>query len=531
MTTDESTHPSNLVPSEPRELTARSSALARRALDDIAHMAPSSHQIEHLLSTFHRGYDVDAYARAAQAIIQFAPYLDIKDDNIGTLALFLVGTHDALFTPGGVPRPLEATTEYHGERYFPPNQEFRSLLLAALQSLVGPVTDPIDAVVVIFSKSGRRTRIRAARWLALPDIPNAVSLLQDALAHTQDEFFTLALRYALLFHDKEDLDTIVHAIADYAARCSSDKELDWCFDKLWSFRFSPLSAETLGRLACTLSTSHHEHDRRAAATLVLAFFNGPDSPNDPGTGIKRLKYCSDDVLEGLTRIAWQEHLRLRHLHEPYISLHVGARGALYDALVRLDDEIGAPSPLDFPDPGDRDCFQNNFVELLQLLDHGRQRAEIEAASRTLRDASSHAPTYPVLERLVKNLLSAGYVDFDLLTRARGLVELAKHRYQGPIESVNSHYYLARTYFHMADHVQAINHYRRAIRARQALSADAEPDPSLGPDLLNVHYGLAASLYELGRLEDALPSFETAAHLGHPTAPEMVLRCKQEMDKP
>jgi len=587
MATHESTDSSSLVPSASKDLTLRSSVLVRRALDDIARIAPSLEEIHRVLSAG-VGVDLDAYGAAAKAIIDLTPSLHIQDDRVGTLVFQLVYALQRFFPSEG---EAVLTRSCRGERYFPPNEELRDLLVRALQSLVGPFSDPIDAVIAAFTRGGRATRIEAAGWLHSSDIPNAASLLQDALAHTDDEFFALVLRYALVSHDKEDFDTVVNALVDYMANCSSDVEREWCGQLLFELGW-PFSADTLGRLVCTLGAGHDDDARRwALVSLIEAFHGGADDPQDEETGFKRLKDCSDDVLEGLTRIAWHEFLRENHLHEPYVSLHVGARGRLLSTLTHLAQqkqvrwEVHLTSGSPWPKP---DRYRDLCWTLQGLLEHALARQQIEVYRQAIRTA----PDDPSPHRsLAEALETAGFAD-DAILQYSEVVRLK------PLDYL-PHERLASALRHAGHLEQAIQEYTRAVRlapgatsffvrkqlvraltgaerfheaileARQLLNLAERitlrgatgPEPSkfhldqahntlgdvlrakgeldeairhysesirLMPDRPLGHYHVAQCLQKLGRFADALPHFQAALDLGYDFAYSGVAECKRQL---
>jgi len=579
MSSDEYTPSGGLVPSQPKELTVSSAALVRRTLDDIARMIPSPEEIEDLLSAF-RGLNLDAYARAAKELTQLAPYLNIREDSVGELVFPIVAALERFFPRDGDP---VLTSSCRGERYFPPNDELRRLLIAALESLVGPVSQPIEAIIAAFERGGRLTRIVAAGWLPSYDIPNAVSLLQDALAHTDDEFFALELRYQLVRYDKEDFDTIVHAFADHMARSSSRMEQDWCGQALFELGF-PLSPDSLGRLVCTLGSRHDDHARSWAVVLLDQFTGGADQPQDEEEGIKRLKDCSEAVLEGLTRTAWHQFLRENDLHEPYVSLPVGARGQLLNALQHLIQQNHIRWDLDKASgsfPRKRDLYRDLCRSLRQLLEHAQARGQIDEYTQAI----TTAPDDPAAHRsLAQALRTAGFTE-DAILHYREVVRLKPLDYRAhedlasaletarllddAIEeyayavklspssfltrrhlihalrdagmfdrAVNeSHQLLAfaqRSNIYSRLEYMAYYELGRALHTQGALE-DAIPHYTeslrLRPDTPGAHYFLAQCLQELGRRAEALSHFQTAADLGFSAARVKVFQCKDELNKP
>jgi hypothetical protein len=119
----------DLVPSGKREPATWSAALVRRGLQDIAHLTVTADRIAHLVDEItHFLRDPQRWAEAAKDIIEVGPFLDLRQDEVGTLFWSLVVFVRTHFESG-----RDTSRELLGDDYpGKPTEEFRRLAMCAL---------------------------------------------------------------------------------------------------------------------------------------------------------------------------------------------------------------------------------------------------------------------------------------------------------------------------------------------------------------------------------------------------------------
>ena len=218
---------SRLVLSGDKKLTRHSLGLVRRGLVEIAHLTITSEQIEKIRSDLY-DHNFDVRAQAAQTVIDLSLYLRIMCDEIRYIMIALIDNLHENFER----RWRQLDLFDCGEKYYPPNQEFKEILRHALELLTGPISEAGDAIIWLFLHGNNETKITSTEWLGRNNIYKAAPLLREALDNTSDEPLKLALRYALSCFGEEDLDTFCQDLAKYARSSSDDAVIDQCGDYL-----------------------------------------------------------------------------------------------------------------------------------------------------------------------------------------------------------------------------------------------------------------------------------------------------------
>jgi hypothetical protein len=294
MMNDERTPSDRLVPSQSRQLTLTSSALVRRGLADIARLDISTERIDGLRTALHN-QDFDARAEAAKTIISLSPVLDLQRDCVASLLFDIVDQIHWLFMSS-----VSAPHRGYGTKYYPPGEEYRQLLMHALESMAGPIGEPSDAVIRAFVGGSRHIRLRAADWLGSHKILAALPPLREAREYTEDEELRLTSRWALSRLGQEDGDALCYDMVESTIGSASDSVKDRCRAYLsWPELWAP--PERLARAAIVLGTDDDERNRRCAQDILY---------NSMRYGVPPIEECSGSALRYMLQLAWDRFLHI-----------------------------------------------------------------------------------------------------------------------------------------------------------------------------------------------------------------------------
>lgn len=202
MTDTTNTNESNaLIRAAPQQLTVRHPWLVERGMHSLPILGISERRVEDLCSALW-DFDFDNRARTLKTIAQLGSHIRSCRRYLDSLIFPVVTNIYDYFGP-------EATVGYsfqlelfsHGQHY-PPGAEYLELLRTALESLVGPVQSPDEAITDVIYYGTTASRIRGIMWLADHDLTSRTHhnfsdyLNMSLLSTTQKTPPALALKYA-----------------------------------------------------------------------------------------------------------------------------------------------------------------------------------------------------------------------------------------------------------------------------------------------------------------------------------------------
>lgn len=523
MTHDETTRGQQLIPFDDRKLALISTALAARGLRDIARMAATSERIDELIAALGMILrEPEACAEAAKSIIELGPTLDLRQDKVAELFWGLVVHIRWGFETGrGTARSLLGDN-CPGT----PSQELRRLLTRVLESIVGPIRDSSDAVLVALRHGSIDTRIEAAAWLGKYEIQRAAVPLRIALDESTDVVLTQVLKYALAWLGLEDPDLVYREMVQHATSTSDERLSGTCRYYL----FDPprwVSADTLGRSICLLAADEDEEHAAQVTYLLTYGFGTRGAVGADMAPTVPLEDCSDAVLDGMMKVACEAFLResgMTHRYESVDATDLGRvleiaeewwhstghlweqKGErrnlvmLYRRLVQMVETKDARSRKDRHDPQDT-ASQESIDASHELALAYAQQGQLGDAIRLYREILQQRPDDGgAHSNLGEALRRTGRLD-DAVREFR---EALAHGFGRDSEA---HYYLANTLWQRRLLDDAAVEYREALRL----------SPSLPDTHLKCRVQLGLVLQQSGQVDAAIEEFRRAVGLAPDSA--------------
>lgn len=184
--TDSTGENNAIVQAQPQQLAVRHAWLVERGLHSLPILEITQSRVQELCSNLWDS-DFDNRTKTLEAIVALGTHIRSCRRHLDSLIFPVVGNMYEYFGP-------EATVGYnfqhdlfsHGHNY-PPGAEYLDLLRTALQSLVGPVMSPDEAILDVYNYGTTASQILAIEWLA-----------DHRLTASTHELFSDSLRMSLL---------------------------------------------------------------------------------------------------------------------------------------------------------------------------------------------------------------------------------------------------------------------------------------------------------------------------------------------
>jgi len=264
----------SLIKGTSKSLIERSSSsLVQRGLADIARFQISLEEIRSICSGL-EDFNFDIRAEAAQTISRRSSEIKAKQEYIEMVVFPLVYNLEEYFDkPSG-----QLTLFECGERYYPPNNEFKYILLNALVSIVGNIDETGDAVLEILQTGTVQGKIKSIEWLAERTLSSTLfgrSFNEiDSLCHSPNEGVRLAAIYAMTCFGNTRPDAVYKKLIDECISNSQSAEIkSQVRNYLEKFPHSTLEEQgSLGRmltLSFTTLLNDSAHENIKCARIIL----------------------------------------------------------------------------------------------------------------------------------------------------------------------------------------------------------------------------------------------------------------------
>jgi hypothetical protein len=199
--TDSAKENNAIVQAPPQQVVARRTSLVERAVHSLLILEITDQRVQELCSAL-QDFDFDARAEALKTIASFGSQIRSSRRYLDTLIFPLLDNIYHYYGPKMViGSPIQLELFYHG-RLYPPGAEYLDLLRTALESIVGQLQSPDEAVMDVLLYGKLDSQIRALEWIADHNLfrstHKSVSLyLETAIQSTQQYTpLFLGLRYA-----------------------------------------------------------------------------------------------------------------------------------------------------------------------------------------------------------------------------------------------------------------------------------------------------------------------------------------------
>jgi len=217
-----------LIRSAPQQLEIRRAWLVERGIHSFPVLGISDCRVEELCSALWDD-NFDNRARALKKIAELGTHIRTCRRYLDSLIFPVVMNIYYYFGP-------EATVGYcyqcelfsHG-RHYPPSVEYLELLCTALESLVGPVQSPGEAIMDVILYGMTESRIRGILWLANQTLTSSTHhafsdyIEISLISNTQKTPLLLALKYADAVKNNHVDKTIYFFISEIIFQDTPDK--------------------------------------------------------------------------------------------------------------------------------------------------------------------------------------------------------------------------------------------------------------------------------------------------------------------